>query len=464
MSDCWFWQVSCNVQETANKASENVVNTWGRSTLESLDKTLTHLGTFWVSVPTDKVNEHGSVGYFVKEQTAWLAGAILVGSLITSGILIMWHMQGEQVKKRLSGLLRMIIVSATCFTVVDLFISMGDEFSTWTINQVVEGSKGDFARNLLLITEVDPTNTGWFIIILGGLLGILSNIVQMAMMLIRGALLPIVAGIIPLAAAAALTDWGRQWLDKTISWTLSFIMMKPAAAIIYATAIKMVSNQRSLAGLSEEEKVQAQVQDVLHSTPGLGGDPGLNLDEYIRGIGLLVLAALAMPALIRMITPAINGIGASGGGAMALIAGGGAVASGALQVARSGGSSGGSGASGSSGSSGPSGANGASASDGSPGGSGPSGAKGGAGSGGATGAGGSAGASGAAGSAGGSAAAGGGAGAAGGAAAAAGPAAPVVAGAIVATRAVTATAQATQAAGEDAAASGGPTGSSEVPR
>jgi len=244
MSDCWFWQISCNVQEAANKASENVVNTWGRSTLESLDKTLTYVGTFWVSAPTEKVNEYGSVGNFVKDQTAWLAGAILVGSLITSGILIMWHMNGEQVKKRLSGLIRMIIVSATCFTVVDLFISMGDEFSTWTINQAVEGSKGDFARNLLMITEVDPTNTGWFIIILGGLLGILSNIVQMAMMLIRGALLPIVAGIIPLAAAAALTDWGRQWLDKMNSWKLSFILMKAGSKRCCAITItrKSVSN------------------------------------------------------------------------------------------------------------------------------------------------------------------------------------------------------------------------------
>lgn len=464
MPDCSFWQIECNTNEAVKDAARNVVETWGRSTLEGLDKTLTHLGTFWVDMETTSVNGEDTGAYFVHGLTAWMAGAIAVGSLISAGIMVMWHMRGEQVKKVFAGVLRMVIVSGTCFLVADLLIDIADDTSAWMISKAVDGANGDFAKNLLTLTKVSPGATGWILIILGAILGIIANIIQIMLMLARDALLPLVVGLIPLAAAAATTDWGRQWLNKLSAWTISFIMMKPAAALVYATAIKMVAAKRIDPNNPEEqmieEALEASLPDAIYS------NPALNLNEFFRGIALMILAALAMPALIRLITPAIDGIGGSGGGAAAVLAGAGALATGAVNVARSGdgggASAGSSGSSGAQGGEGPSGADGSNGGRGSPGasggGDGPTGAGGGATGGGATASGSGGAASG--GGAGGGAAGGGAAGASGGAAAGGPWAAVAVAGAQVGASGV----RAARGVAEESADSDGPSGAQEVSR
>ena len=225
-------------------------------------------------------------------------------------------------------------------------------------------------------------------------------------------------------------------MRKTTSWVISFIMMKPAAAIIYAVAIKMVSG----ASLDPAQRQANQINQVIGTTgrlfPG-SGSVGEDLGTFIRGLIMMVLAAAALPALIRLITPAAEAMGVGGGGALAATAGAVSVATGAIRVARS---------TGGSGSAGPPGGSGAAGAPGAPG---SGGAMGPTGSGGATGAVGAGGATGAAGASGAGAS-----GAAAGAGAAAGPAAVVMVGAEAAHKGV----QIARSTGNAAATSGGPSG------
>ena len=232
MSDCWFWQVDCKVGEAASKVAENVVATWGRAVMESLDKALARVGTYWVGVSTPSVGEDSAPARYVVDSTAWLAGVVLVGSLMIAAIYLMWSMRGEEVRKILSGVLRMIIVSGSALTVAQLLVRVSDALATFFLDQAVDDLDGTFATRLLDTASASPSVIGWLIIIVGGLVGIVANLIQIGMMEVRGALLPLVVGMVPLAAAAALTDWGRQWLNRLIGWVISFIVMKPAAAII----------------------------------------------------------------------------------------------------------------------------------------------------------------------------------------------------------------------------------------
>lgn len=441
MSDCWFWQVECKAEEAASKVAENVVVTWGRSVMEALDHALVKIGTYWVGVDTPSVSEESSPARYVVDSTAWLAGVIVVGSLMVAAIYLMWSMRGEEIRKIVSGVLRMIIISGAALTVAQLLISVSDSLATWFLDRADDSMDGSFATRLLDIGALSPGAIGWLTIILGGLVGILANLVQIGVMEVRGAILPLVVGLIPLAASAAVLDWGRQWLSRLTAWVVSFVMMKPAAAIVYGVAIKTASGEGD----------------------ALGG--------FIRGIILMLLAAVALPALIRLIVPAASAV-ASGGGAGALAAGAGAMATGAMQVSRSGGGRGPSGtdtAGAEEGPTGASGTGGGSGGSGSPGGRGPSGAD----AAGATGAAGTTGTAGGTGAQGvassgagsGSAAAAGSSSAAGaGGAAAAGAATGGVATVVmVGAQAAQAGARTARSAGEDAAGQG-PSGAEEVAR
>ncbi len=453
MSDCWFYQVQCQATEAANKVAENVVITWARALLDSLEKIMIKVGTFWIDKSTAHIGGEGSAAWDVRYLTAWLSGVVFFGSLIMAAMMLMLNSRGDDIRKIMMGIIKMVVVSGAAFKVIDLMIDASDAFSKWVIETAIGAADGKFVTKLLNVASIQPNGIGWALIALGCLVGIAANLIQFAMMECREAILPLVAGIIPLAAAAALTDWGQQWLRKTTSWVISFIMMKPAAAIIYAVAIKMVSG----ANLDPAQRYKQQANQVIGTVtrivPG-GASVGEDMGMFIRGLIMMVLAAVALPALIRLITPAAEAMGV-GGGALAATAGAVSVITGAIRVARS---TGGSGSAGRPGSSGANGTPGTPGPGGAMGPAGSGGTTGAVGTGGATGAAGAAGASGATGATGATGAAGasgaGASGAAAGAGAAAGPAAVVMVGAEAAHKGV----QVARSTGNAAAASGGPSG------
>jgi hypothetical protein len=121
------------------------------------------------------------------------------------------------------------------------------------------------------------------LIILLSVLAIIGMVVQLAMVLIRSVLLVVLVGVWPLAAASSMTEMGRQWYKKITGWMIGFLLFKPAAAIVYAAAIKMTLSSDS----------------VLAS---------------IEGIILIILASLTLPALMKFIVPAVASVGSMGAG------------------------------------------------------------------------------------------------------------------------------------------------------
>jgi hypothetical protein len=130
-------------------------------------------------------------------------------------------------------------------------------------------------------------------------------------MLIRSAMLVILGATLPLAAAATNTEIGKAWFKKYCAWTLGFIAYKPAAALIYAAAIKLKD------------------EDML----GSGG----GLTQSLTALMMMLLAILAMPALLRFAVPVTAAVagGSAGMGAAGPDLGG--MATGALNVGSSGG-------------------------------------------------------------------------------------------------------------------------------
>ncbi|WP_029212106.1 hypothetical protein [Arsenicicoccus bolidensis] len=403
----------------------------------------------------------GSIGSpavaFIQNSLWWYMIAFAVMGVIVGAVRMAWEQRAEPGKQLVQSLMTLVVVSGAGLTTVSLLVKAGDAFSVWLLDGAlgcsVEGTGGTcFGGNMgkLLALTTNPTTGGLgaIMIIILGLLAVIGSIVQILLMVVRAGMLVVLAGVLPMSAAATNTDTGRTMFRKTVGWLLGFILYKPAAAIVYATAFK-------LAGTN------------------IFKDDGSGLISVVVGLTLMAVALVALPALMSLIVPAVSSVASGGGMTTAAMAGAAMLPSGAIAAGRLAGGHGGGGGGHDAGGSSPTGSTGAAGGPtggatgaGPTGDAGPSGGSGRAGADGASGATGSGGATGAdpagSASAAGTAGTSGGSAAGTGAAAAAGAAAgPVGAAAGVALQAVSGTVKAATGAVESAAeeSSGGPDGS-----
>lgn len=394
----------------------------------------------WLIPTTAPAGSSTTVG-FLQSSTWYIVLTMAVASVIIAGIRMAWTQRGEPVRDLLKSLLTLVMVSTIGLTVIQLAVSAGDAFSVGVLNAATNCSVatdtgtsscfGTSVAGMIALTSTSPIGTIGVLIL--ALIAILMTFVQVALMIVRSAMLVVLAGVLPLTASFTNTPTGNQWFRKSLGWLIAFILYKPAAALIYAAAFKLVGT------------------DLFAKDDG-------GIWSIMTGMALMIMALIALPALMRFIAPMVSAAG--GGAAGAAIVGGmaalgGQAASGALQKV---GSASGRSATAGGGGDAPSGssststgaraAGGSGASKGSPRGATGAGAQT-AGAGAASGAGGGAAASGAS---------AGGAGAAAGGAAAAGPAAIAVIGAQKVAEGAKKASDATKSAVEDSAGEG-PSGS-----
>ncbi len=267
---------------------------------------------------------------FVQNSLWWYMIAVATIGVIFGAVRMAWEQRAEPGKDLVKSLLTLAVVSGTGLTVVSLLVAAADSFSVWLLDGSLECSIQDtdgtcFGGNMaaLLALTVNPATGGLgaILVIVLGLLAIFGSIVQILLMIVRAGMIVVLAGILPVAAAATNTETGRNMFRKTVGWQLAFILYKPAAAIVYATSFK-------LAGTS------------------IFKDDGSGLISVIVGLTLMAVAVIALPALMSLIVPAVSSIASGAGMTTAAIAGAamlptGAVAAGRLLGGSGGGSSGG---------------------------------------------------------------------------------------------------------------------------
>jgi hypothetical protein len=195
------------------------------------------------------------------------------------------------------------LVSAIGLGTISILVIAADAFAAVIIERSTDG-KG-FADAFQKISAIH-TSDAVFILIILGLIGLIASLFQIVLMVVRSGMLVILAGILPTTAAFTNTEMGRQWFQKAIGWTIAFILYKPAAAIVYSVAFLLMSKTSG--------------KDALIGS--------------ITGFTLMIVALLALPALMRFVTPMVGAVASgSGAGAGAAV---GAVATGAVSMGRSG--------------------------------------------------------------------------------------------------------------------------------
>jgi hypothetical protein len=254
---------------------------------------------------------------FLQNSLWYYVGGLAVLSVIIGGIRMAWEQRAQPGKDVIQSLITLVVVSGAGLTVITLAVTAADAFSVWVLNGATDcdvsaaGASQCFGTNIATMVALTSTSPiGLIGILVLGTIALLMTYVQVALMVVRGGLLVILAGVLPLTASFTNTQMGKQWFGKVIGWTLAFILYKPAAALIYAAAF-------SLTGTDAFQKDGGGIWSIL------------------TGLALMLMALIALPALLRFVAPmtgALAGGGASGmafAGAAGMV--GGELATGAVR-------------------------------------------------------------------------------------------------------------------------------------
>lgn len=251
-------------------------------------------------MPSGPSNASGAV-LFLQSGLWWYMGAAAVVSVIIGGARMAWEQRAEPGRDTVKSLLTLVIVAGAGTTMVGLLVAAADSFSIWILNASVDcdvSAPGSacFETNLnamLSLTNTAADGLAPLLVIILGLIAILTSAFQIVLMVARGGMLVILTGILPLAASFTNTEMGKNWFRKCIGWLIAFILYKPAAAIVYATAFQLVGTN-------------------------VFSDDGTGLLAILTGLMLMLIALFALPALMRFVTPMVGAMAGGAGGALAL--------------------------------------------------------------------------------------------------------------------------------------------------
>lgn len=254
---------------------------------------------------------------FLQNSLWYYVGGLAVLSVIIGGIRMAWEQRAQPGKDLIQSLITLVVVSGTGLAVITLATTAADAFSIWILNGAtdcdvsVAGESNCFGTNIAAMVALSSTSViGVIGILILGSIALLMTYVQVALMVVRGGLLVILAGVLPLTASFTNTQMGKQWFGKVIGWTIAFILYKPAAALIYAAAFSLTGT------------------DAFK-------DDGGGIWTILTGLALMLMALIALPALLKFVAPMTGAVAGGGAAGMALAGAAGAIggdlASGAIK-------------------------------------------------------------------------------------------------------------------------------------
>jgi type IV secretion system protein TrbL len=301
MSACDFVliQEACDLAGSAiGAAVEGTFGAVARAIAEAGEAVLREVTTAWTRVPSGSLTNTDAIR-LLQGDLRVLTALVAVLGLMAAAAKMAISRRGEDMRDAVAGLVRVMVVGAAGITALTLLLEAGDVFAVWVLDRATEGQ-----FNPALVLTGGTLGAGLMFIL--GLLAIITGVIQIGLLLVRSSLIVVLAGFWPVAAAGSMTPAGAQTWKKLTGWLLAFVLYKPVAAICYAAAFRLLGG-------------------------GAGTATAPSLLSTIEGMLLLALAIVALPAMLRLVVPAVSAIG--GMSTAGVVAGGAAVATGAVALA-----------------------------------------------------------------------------------------------------------------------------------
>lgn len=292
--ECGIVDLECRSKRLALQATDGVLRGVADAVGDGLAEMLEYLATFWVrDVGSSRLGVTGSgpgeAAAFVQSSLfPFMAGAAVLAVMV-SGARIAWARRAQPARDLLRALLTMVVVSGAGLTTLALGTQAADQFAASVIEASQEGD--DLGDNLGFAVLVGR-DISTILVLLLGLAALVTSLVQLVLLLVRTGVLVVLAGVLPLSASFTTLSTGRAWFRRVVAWALAFILYKPAAALLYATAFRLSGG------------------DAVDAGTGLPTGPDA-IEDVIVGLSLMAAACLALPALLALLTPMVSSL--SGG-------------------------------------------------------------------------------------------------------------------------------------------------------
>ncbi|MEV6140487.1 hypothetical protein AB0L63_31495 [Nocardia sp. NPDC051990] len=280
--------------DAASSVLDDMTTTFG----EGFGDLLRFVMTWWTALPSPQLTDNqggpGPALSGIREYTNGLQVLLLTCGIIFAAARLALAKRGGvagEAQESFLMLARAVFASMAVAAIITAGTRAGDGFAEWVL---FDASRGDAHNIVAALAQFDlehQSGLGTGVLLVLFLLGIISMLIQLVMLVLRQALLILVVAAIPIAAAASGTGPGSQAYKRLLSWSLAYVLWKPVGSLVYAIAF-------TVAGRDQK-------------------DPQL----VLLGLILLVMSVVVLPALIRLVAPAVGILG-SGGGATAVLAGG----------------------------------------------------------------------------------------------------------------------------------------------
>jgi len=263
--------VSDAVGSVVGSAADDVFGSIVKAFNKAFGDALTLMSTFWLKIPTPQLSSTAGPVGALTGNLAWLTGAVAVAGILVAAIRMAVLRSSRPAVDLAKGLGRLVFAVFALLPLMALGASLGDDWSTWIVDQ---GTGGDFAGHVAgILSGLAALSPGLLLVI--AILGVLSALVQVVLMLVRVGVLIVLAGAIPTLAAGSSTRGGEHAYKRALAWAAAFLLYKPLAATLFAGAFYAVGSNGSAV-------------------------------QSLAGWTLILLSIVALPALLKLVHPAVE--------------------------------------------------------------------------------------------------------------------------------------------------------------
>ncbi|UGQ09021.1 hypothetical protein LO772_18805 [Yinghuangia sp. ASG 101] len=256
---------------------------WTRFELSDLIQNSVH---WWLEVD-DPFDEHGKFGPYVTDHgnpaegpdtwriqdnltqsTLFLVGVVAVISMLFVAGRMALRRDAQPARDMVRAIVTLVIVTAVGFTFITVLLRAGDKFSRYFVvkslaghSTVVEGNSDNYPCDVLAdkIKSIPAqfVDMNFFLFLLCAIFLLVGSLVLYIYMLARVFVITLLTGLMPLAAASTATQSGKEWFGKQVSYLMAFILIKPAATVVFVVSLRLSS------GSSADDSAIEQLTSVL---------------------------------------------------------------------------------------------------------------------------------------------------------------------------------------------------------
>lgn len=284
------------VDAVADKAWDSTFGKVVDSLMKGLGQAITLSLTFWTKVPNDRLLQNGVLLNKINDYTYQAQYLLLIASVILTGARLAEARRGaamNEAAETFRMFARVVFASWMLSAIIVAGTQVSDKFSAWLIEDSTGGKARNIAELMVKTSKLQAFSPGLVLII--AIVGLLGSLAQVVLAVVRQGLLVVAAGFLPMAAAASGMKTGAQSYQKLLGWVIAFLLWKPVAAMVYMIAFVTagdVNDRTSTGGLPDPDQAQ----------------------RMLVGVVLLCSVAFVLPALMRLVAPAVAIVGTGGSG------------------------------------------------------------------------------------------------------------------------------------------------------